>query len=276
MPHLRLIHINRADQASTLTASTSASGFAASAMQNDRKGEAHRSTGTSVTYTLTWTGGTTLGAVALPATNLTSAATIRLRLYDATSAGTLLADSGTVTACPGLNLDNWAWTAARNVNAFAYGGASKAVAWLPANVAGVKRAVIDLADSGNPAGYIDCARIVAGPWWSPERNAGYGCTHQVIDATENARTDAGDLLSDRAPMHEELTYTLPAMTEADRARLVQLTRANGVYRPVFVSLLPAAGTAAEQDHMVYGKRKAAPVAHPFFATYTHDMTIESW
>ena len=276
MPHLRIIHANYADQATSIAASTTSGALAAALMQTDRKGEAHRSTGTSVTYTLTWTGGVSIGGVALPATNLTSAATIRGRLYDATSGGTLLLDTGTNTACPGLTALPWTWAATYNANAFAYGYASKAVAWF-ANTAGVKRAVIDLVDTGNPAGYIDCARIVAGPYWSPEWNAEYGCTTLVVDNTTNARSDAGDLTSDRAPLHAEHTFNLPVITPTDRSELMQIMRANGIWKPVFLSLMPSASSAAaEQDHMVFGKRKSSPIAHPFFENYSHEMTLESW
>jgi hypothetical protein len=276
MPNLRIIHANYADQATSLTASTTSGSLAASLMQTDRKGEAHRSTGTSVTYTLTWTGGVTLGAVALPSTNLTSAATMRVRLYSATSGGTLLLDTGTNTACPGLAAGPWTWTAAYDANAFAYGYLSKAVAWFAAT-AGVKRAVIDLVDTGNPAGYIDCARLVAGPWWSPTWNAEYdGLSTTLVDNTTNARNDAGDLPSDRAPVHQELTLRLPMLPEADRSQLAQIMRANGVWKPIFLSLMPAAGTAAEQDHMVYGKRQNSAFDSPGFARYAHTMTIEGW
>ena len=275
MPTLRIIHINRADQATSLTASTTAGSLVAALMQTDYKGEAHRSTGTSVTYTLTWTAGTTLGAVALPATNLTAAATIRVRLYDATSAGTLLLDTGTITACPGLNLDPWTVTTALNVNQFAYGAAAKAVAWF-ANTAAVKRAVIDLVDTGNAAGYIDCARIVAGPWWSPTWNAEYGATATVVDNTANTRSDAGDLISDRAPMHQELTFRIPILPEADRAALLKAIRANGVWKPVFISLHPGNGTAAEQDHMIYGKRKNATLTLAGYDRFDLAFEIEGW
>ncbi len=277
MPNLRIISANYADQATSIAASTTSGSLAAALMQTDRKGEAHRSTGTSVTYTLTWTGGVSIGGVALPATNLTSAATIRVRLYSDTGCTTLLQDSGTITACPGLTAGPWTWTATYNANAFAYGYASKAVAWFAANEPAVKGAKIDLVDTGNPAGYIDCARIVAGPWWSPEWNAEYGCTTLVVDNTTNTRSDAGDLTSDRAPMHSEHTFNLPVITPADRSELMQIMRANGVWKPVFLSLMPSASSAAaEQDHMVFGKRKSSPIAHPFFETYSHEMTLESW
>ncbi len=275
MANLRIIHRNDADQATTLTASTTSGALAASLMQTDLKGQAHRSTGTSVTYTLTWTGGVTLGAVALPATNLSAAATMRVRLYNATSGGTLLLDTGTNTACPGLGAAPWTWTATFNANAFAYGYLSKAVSWF-ANTAGVKRAVIDLVDTTNAAGYIDCARLVAGPWWAPEWNAEYGVMTQVVDNSANARNDAGDLITDRAPMNEEMTLKLPWLGEADRSQLVQMMRANGVWRPVFLSLFPADGGAAEQDHMIFGKRKPAPIEHPFFATYASTLEMVGW
>lgn len=276
MPILRIIHRNDADQATSLTANTTSGALAAAYMQTDRKGEAHRSTGTSVTYTLTWTGGVTLGAVALPATNLTSAATIRVRLYSDTACTTLLQDSGTITACPGLALGLWTWTATLNANAFAYGGAAKAVCWFEAQQAGVKGMKIDLADATNPAGYIDCARIVAGPWWSPDWGAESGATVLVQDNTTNTRADSGDIASDRAPMHEEMSINLPVLPEADRAQLAQIMRANGVWKPVFLSLTPRAGTAAEQDQMIYGKRKNAPIKHAFYAHFSHPLEIEGW
>jgi len=276
VPNLRVIHGNAADRATSLAASTTAGSLVAAYMQTDLKGQAHRSTGTSVTYTLTWTGGVTMGAVALPATNLTSAATIRVRLYSDTACTALLQDSGAITACPGLAAAPWTWTATYNANAFAYGYLSKAVAWFETQQAGVKGLKIDLADATNPAGYIDCSRIVAGPWWAPTWGAEYGCTTLVVDNSTNARTDAGDLPSDRAPMHQELTLNLPLLSEAERSQLMQILRANGVWKPVFVSLMPRAGTAAEQDHMIYGKRKNSPMSLPYFDRFSHALELESW
>lgn len=276
MPNLRLIHDNAADRATSIAASTTSGALVAAYMQTDLKGQAHRSTGTSVTYTLTWTGGVTIGAVALPATNLTSAATIRVRLFSDTACTALLQDSGAITACPGLAAAPWTWTATYNANAFAYGYLSKAVAWFESQQTGVKGLKIDLADATNPAGYIDCARLIAGPWWAPKWGAEYGCTTLVVDNSTNARTDAGDLPSDRAPMHEELTLHLPALSEAERSQMMQILRSNGVWKPVFVSLMPRAGTAVEQDHMVYGKRKNTPMDLPYFNQFSHSIEIEGW
>ncbi len=276
MPNLRILHVNYADLATSLAASTTAGSLSADLMQNDRKGQAHRSTSTSVTYTATWTAGVSIGAVALPATNLSAAATIRVRLYSDTACTALLQDTGAITACPGFAGVPWTWQATFNANGFAYGVLSKAVAWFSANQAGVKGMKVDLADAGNAAGYIDCARLIAGPWWAPAWNASYGATLLVADNTVNERTDAGDLASDRAPVHEELTFSLPALTEADRAQLMAMLRANGAWKPILVSLMPGRGTAREQDHTVFGKLKPAPVSHPFFETFANEITLQGW
>ena len=148
MPNLRLIHDNAADRATSLAASTTSGALVAANLQNDFKGQVHRSTGTSVSYTLTWTAGETVGAVALPATNLSASATVRVRLYSDTGGTTLIADSGTINACPGLNLGLWNWALPLNGNAFAFGGASKSAVWFDAHYF-ARRCVIDLVDTGN-------------------------------------------------------------------------------------------------------------------------------
>lgn len=276
MPNLRIIHANYADQATSLSASTTSGALAASNLQTDRKGDVHRSTGTSVTYTATWTAGVSIGAVALPATNLSAAATMRVRLFSDTACTAQLQDSGTNAACPGLGAAPWTWTGIFNANAFAYGYLSKAVAWFAANQAGVKGMKVDLVDTGNPAGYIDCARVISGPWWSPQWNPEHGATVMVEDASANTRNDAGDLVTDRAPVHELLTMKLPMLSEAERAQLMQVARANGVWKNIFAALMPGDGTAAEQDYMVYGKRKNTAIELPAFATYAHTLDMEGW
>lgn len=276
MPNLRLIYDNAADRATSLAASTTAGALVAAYLQNDFKGQAHRSTGTSVTYTLTWTAGETVGAVALPATNLSASATIRVRLYSDTGGTTLIADSGTVYACPGLNLGLWNWALPLNGNAFAYGGASKSAVWFSSHYF-ARRCVIDLADTGNPAGYIDNARLVVGAYWEPAYNASYGAQVSVVDRTTNSRNDAGDNLADRGTQHDTLSLSLEWLGETDRARLMQIMRNAGTARNVFVSLLPGwVDAVAEQDHMIYGKRANAGVSFDHYALFSNKIDIEGW
>ena len=276
MPNLRLIHDNAADRATSLAASTTSGALVAAYMQNDFKGQAHRSTGTSVSYTLTWTAGETVGGVALPATNLSASATIRVRLYSDTGGSTLIADSGTVYACPGLNLGLWNWALPLNGNAFAYGGASKSAVWFSSHYF-ARRCVIDLVDTGNPAGYIDNARLVVGAYWEPAYNASYGAQTSVVDRSTNSRNDAGDNLADRSTQHDTLALSLDFLGETDRARLMQIMRNAGTARNVFVSLLPAsASPVAEQDAMIYGKRANAAMSFDHYAVFSNKIDIEGW
>ena len=174
MSNLRIIYDNVADRATSLTASTTAGSLLASNMQNDTKGIVHRSTGLTVVYTLTWTNLTTVGGVGLPATNLSADSTIRVQLYSDTACTTQLADSGTIYACPGNTLETWNWTLPLNANAFAFGGLSKSSCWFTNHYA-VRGCKITLTDtSANTAGYIDCSRLVVGPYWEPKQNVQNG------------------------------------------------------------------------------------------------------
>jgi len=273
MPNLRIITSNVADT-STLTASTTAGALVAANMLADRKGTAHRSTGTSVTYTLTWAALQSIGAVVLPATNLTAAATIRVRLYSDAAGTTLIHDTGAVAACPGVD-HSW-YGATVTAPAFAYGALSKVARWLPQHY-NARRCVIDLADATNPAGFIDCSRLVIGPWWEPARNASYGAQAQLVDSSTTERTEAGDLVAERGPVHESLSFDLKFLAESDRATLMQLLRRFGTSRNFFLSLRPAdSAAAAERDHMVYGKRRSAVFANDMPLNFTHSIEMESW
>ncbi|HEY1102975.1 MAG TPA: hypothetical protein VGE70_06070, partial [Burkholderiaceae bacterium] len=150
MANLRIISDNAADRA-TIVASSTAGSYGVANLKNELKGVPHRSGGTSVSFTLTWPNFQSVGGVAIPACNLTADATIRVRAWNAESGGTLLADTGNLFACPGANAGDPDWTVPLNANAFAFGGASKAVAFLNDHYA-VKRVQIDLVDTLNAAG----------------------------------------------------------------------------------------------------------------------------
>lgn len=273
---LNVIFDNAADRATSIAASTTSGTLVASNMQNDFKGQTHRSTGTSVTYTLTWTAGESVGGLGMPATNLTAAATVRMRLYSDTACTALIADSGTVYACPGLNLGLWNWANPINANAFAYGGVSKVGVWLD-QMYFAKGCIIDLVDSGNAAGYIDNARLVVGAYWTPTQNANYGLQVAVNDTTKNSRNDAGDNPSDRGVVYDTMTLELKYMQEVDRQQLMYLIRNAGSARNMFFSILPGnSSSVAEQDAMIYGKRKNAPVSFDAFAIFSSKLDMEGW
>lgn len=276
MPNLRIIFDNVANT-STLTASTTAGSLVESNMLTDAKASVHRSTGTSVVYTMTWATAQKIGGVALPATNLTSAATIRVQLYSDTAGTTQIADSGVKNACASAHLGLHGWGANINANAFAYGGASKTAAWFTTQPATVGRCVITLTDAANPAGYIDCARIVAGPYWEAPTNPDYGVTSGITDLTKTARAESGDALTTRGAQYQSMSLNLANLAEADRAAFAKIVRSAGSYRNLFFSLLPDnVDASAEQDHMVYGKRANGAFTFDFFNSFSTNVEIEGW
>jgi hypothetical protein len=273
MPNMRVISNNVADSA-TLSASTTSGALAAANMLNEYKGRVHRATGTSVTYTLTWTALQSIGAVVLPASNVSAAATIRVRLYSDTAGTTLVADSGTVLAAPALDLSWWGGTV--NANSFAYGALAKTAVWFSTHV-NARRCVIDIVDGSNPAGYIDCARLVVGAYWSPTYNAETGAQGGPYDTSAATRNDAGDLMPDRGIVYDTLTLDLKRLPEADRVQLLTIVRAAGTWKNILVSLLPGnTSAAAERDHMVYGKRANAGTAMDAWPYYSNRVEIQGW
>lgn len=276
MRNLRLIYDNCADRAVSLTASSTAGNLDTANLLNDFKGQVHRSVGLSVSYTITWGDVEQIGGVALPATNLSASATVRVRLYSDTVGSGLLADSGVIPACPGLNLGYGDWSRPRNSNAFALGGASKTSVWFESHHA-ARRCVIDLVDAGNTAGYIDCARLVLGSYWQPFYNASYGAQVNLVDTSGISRNDAGDLLVDRKARHDAMSFSLTQMPEADRARLMQILRNAGTSRNLFISLLPAGFSAvAEQDSMIFGKRRDGAITFDFYNAFSSKFDVDGW
>lgn len=274
MANLRIIFDNAADRA-TVAASTTASGSSVQNVQNDYKTVAHRSNGPSVTYTLTWASAQSIGGLHLQG-NYTADATIRVRLYSDAAGTTLVADSGVQYACPGLDLGMWDWTQPLNANAFAFGGISKTSVWFPAHHS-VRRAVIDVVDTNNPAGYIDTARIVAGGFWSPEYNAGYGVEVSSNDTSTSSRNDSGDLLATRGTKHDVLKFSLENMPETDRGRLMQLLRNVGTAKNFFISLVPDSTSPVRvQDYMVYGNRSNASLRWDWYNGFSNSIDLEGW
>lgn len=274
MANLRIIHDNAAGRA-VLQASSTAGGLIATNTLTELKGQIHRSVGTSVTYTLAWSNPEQIQAVALPATNLSLSSTIRVRLYSDAAGTSLVTDTGVVPACQVAPKLPWNMTVF-NANAFAYGGYTKTAVYFPVPHA-ARRCVIDIVDSTNPAGYIDCARLVVGAYWSPEKNAGYGAQFSLVDNSVASRNDAGDVLVELQPRHETMSFSINEMYEADRNALMQIIRSVGVSRNILVSLLPESDNAqSEVEGLIYGKRANSPFSLDYYRAYSHKVDIEGW
>ena len=258
----------------SLTATSTGVGFSVNNLLTEKKSLVHRSVGTSVTYKFRWWD-REIGGVVLPATNLSPAATVRV-LITSLDKGLVKFNSDEVLACPGADGTWYGWSGQRDVNGFQAGYSSKVAVWVPP---GIDRGFcsITLSDPGNPAGFIDCSRILLGPVWEPEHNFSYGAELTVSDSSEGRRSEAGDLVIARGFRFDRLSLKLDELEPADRAELRKILLASGTSNRVFVSAFPGSADAAlEHDHMVYGRLSEAPMSHPFFDTFSAPIEVEGW
>ena len=283
MSNLRIIYDNAADRA-TITASSNTN--LAVNMRNDYKGQIHRSSGTTVTYTLSWSSpGETIGGIVLPATNMSFLGNISASLTHSGGTATISNSS----ACPNTTLTEWkkAKTLVNgsfvsvplNANIFPYGGLSKTAVWFTQNYTGCTNLTITVTDTGG-IGYVDCARIVCGEYWSPSINLSReGLVVSSTDSTQVSRSDAGDLLADQGFVTDELAFNLSLLTAADRDQLLKIAKYTGISKSVAVCAFPDTtnqNNAEQQTYLVYGKFDNANVDYIVSSYYSQSLKVKGW
>lgn len=275
MANLRVVYDNAADRAS-LSASTTAGSLAVSNLLTDIKSEIWRSTGSTATITLNWPAGELVGMVAFPFCSLSSGAQIRVRCYTLATDANPVFDTGYQMAAEAPPFDVWGWgSEPLGVNAYAYGGSAYGVVWFAIQTA--QKMVIDIDDSSNPLGYIECSRIVTGTYWEATYNPEYGSV--VVgaeDLSTHQRTDAGDLRTDRGAIYKTLTVDLSYLTPIDRNAIWRVLRGNSMSRPIYLSVVPQATDAFdEQIFQIYGKMtKGASMKYAFMNQYSSQLDIQ--
>jgi hypothetical protein len=282
MPNMRIISTNLTDTTSTITASTTTTGFEIANVKSDYKSTFHRSGAatTTVTYTLSWAADQTINAVSLPCTNLTSTATVQVILKNSSAA--TIVDSNTIAACTGSPIKSLNASTPTG-NLFQLGVLSKTSVWFPSTYTNVRSLTITVSDTGVAATGIDCARIVCGTYWQPTYNASRdGLDLGITDTSQNSRTDAGDLVSDRGFINDELSLNLGLLTDTDRNNLLQIIRTAGVNRNILVSVFPTDYNASgpnnttEQHYTVYGKRANSSLNYVIQGYSSSNLQITGW
>jgi hypothetical protein len=273
--NLRVVYNNAADRA-TLTASSTAGTCVVTNLQSDFKSEVWRSNTTTETVTMTWAVGEIIGMVALAFCSLSSAATFRIKAYNLSTDSTPAYDA-TKLCCPASMFDAFYWgTEPLGVNAYSYGGATYAVAWIPPNA--YQKIELVITDS-NPLGYIEASRLVCGTYWSPTYTAEMGAAVGVVDNSKQERTDAGDLRTDRGTVHKTLNFDLNFLTQQDRNSLYNIIVGNGLFRPLYVSLLPEETSdqdqIGEQVFQIYGKMsRQGSIKYQFVNQFSTQLELE--
>ena len=256
--NLRVVYQNLVNIATTtVVASTTASNTSAANLKLDSKGSVWRSTGTTATITVTFSADQEVAAVIIPFCNLTTSSTISFICRNAATATVTNGSSGTISCAPFLQVtpSNWG-TTPQGVSTYAYGGGTCARAYLPNDVKVTCRSVvITITDTSNADGYIECARLLVGSYWSPQYNTSYGLSTNTVDLSENVRTESGNLVTNRGTQYKKLSFDLSYLTQVDRQALNSIIKGNGIAKGIFVSLFPenSIDYNVEGLHQIYGK-----------------------
>jgi hypothetical protein len=278
MANVRIIYDDAAERVSSITAATSASGYDPITLKSNTKSLAHRSSSTSVTYTLTWSSAQSINGLILPATNLSSSATISVSVNGISSSS--------ISACPNTTLDSY--LGIKNLSSFPYGGLSKVAYWWP-SLQSVTTLGITLTDTNRTSNataiatgyaypnYIDCSRIVCGKYWEPSIGVSKtGLELTINDTTQTSRSDTGDLFSDRGTIYDQLSFNLDVLTKTDREELIKLLKTVGNYKNLAVSIFPDLNSRTEQDYLIYGKRETSSISYLIHNYYSSNFSITGW
>lgn len=293
--NLRIIYQNLIDLSTTsISTSSLASGYSVSNLKSDIKSLTWRSTtSTKASIILDFGSQKTVGGIVLAFSNLTST-TPTMKIIGHNSALSFNASALTVPTSPAfntgdvscclwnsLNLPQWGTDPVGSSN-YSYGGGTYARVWLNSTQAAtpVRYLGIEISDPGNTSGYIEVSRLIAGSYWSPKYNTGYGMQAGIKDLSEHIRTDGGDLLTKRGPRVKTLNFDLQWLAGSDRKEMTKLLLGNGMPKPLFISLFPDS-TDTDDDyqregiHQIYGKMVQVPgVSYTNYEIYSTSIELE--
>lgn len=271
--NLRIVYDNIISQASSLAATSSNSAYPVANLQSPSKTKVWRSTSTTAqTLTINWTTDQNISCVILPYTNLSSAATITIKLYNASS---LIYTSSTTTAVTAVLSSPYKPAIASGVYRYSFGINNCARKYFT-QTAGVRKLEIILTDASNSDGYIEAATAITGTYWSPTYNTSFGVQIGVEDSSTTSRTQAGNLVTDIGTSNKTLQFELNYLTDTDRDYLFSIINSIGKKAPIYVSLFPEdTDPKKEQTYQIYGKLRDMPtLTHPMYTVYSSSISIE--
>lgn len=234
--------------AATVTATDELGNFPVTNLQTKQPSVKWRTAGLSPAVVIDLGSAGAINLVGLFATNTTSAATWRIRA--AASEANLTAspgyDSGSVAAWPetGMATD---WPA---VNLIHWLTAAQTFQWWR----------IDLADAGNPAGYLQAGRVYVAAAWQPTRNLQRGWSIEPQDESETFRAQGGQEYDEIRPQRRIAKFRLAFLSEDELYdNVFEIDRRQGRTGDVFVMRDPTHASHLHKQS-VYGTLKGSEPA----------------
>lgn len=211
-----LVGVNRAD-AGTMSASSAA--LPAANLQDRQITKVWRSTATVAWVQCDFGQARWIELVALIGLAITQLGTWRIRLSDDPTFATAAYDSGAVRAWPiigghgALPWGVWSWGDLLGEEDAAYYTIT-ALQLLPEAVV-ARYLRIDIDDTGNPDGFVQAGRLIAGPAYRPSYNLDYGWEIGFVDESGIDRSRGGQTWVDERPRYRVARFTLSGISEAE-------------------------------------------------------------
>lgn len=253
--NFRVISTNDAD-AATLTSADFVASLPVTNLQIEGRARVARTTNATGSKTIkgNWPAAKVVGALVLYGCNFTSQATTRLECYSgANQTGTVVYDSGTVTALEALGWGDFGWGLAPwGATVFTGWSSTFAVLWLPQAVSALSFRVT-VTDAANPAGYLQIKRLLIGSYFEPVVNPDFGLQLGWATNDQQVRTMASSIRTDIRARYRNLSGNLGGLEPGERAIFMEIARAVGLASELFVSVYPDATGAQKRDYSMLCK-----------------------
>jgi hypothetical protein len=191
--------------------------------------------------------------------NLSAAATVRW-MRGTTAGGSDVADSGAINA--------WSFSPR------AYDGAVYDVQLIQATQTSAQYDEIEIADTGNAAGYVELGRVFIGPAFAPAIGPSYGLRDGHSDLSTVGRAHSGAQWVAPSRRLRTAAFTLPYLSLAEGGDLHQMEQIEGLTGEV--AYLPHVSKPAmrQQYGFVGLSRELSGIEYPYFRAQAKALSIE--
>jgi hypothetical protein len=266
---------NRADEA-TLTAGSAVATLPVTNLQDRQIVKPWRTATTQADFGQPQT----IGVVALIRHNFSQGSRWRLRVGDDPSFAGVAHDSGWVEVWPQIEefgalpwgVFQWGGLVPQEVAAQI---TLSAHYLLPVPVV-AQHLRLDVDDAGNPAGYLQAGRLVAGPAYRPSRDLLYGWSIGFEDPSVVSKSRGGQTWIDVQERFRVLRFTLGNLNETEAFVNVfdYLHRRKGIAGDVLV--IPRADRPDQfHNQAIYGRlRTLEPLTNPYWESFETNFEVE--
>lgn len=215
-----------------------------------------------------------LSGIVLWRHNLTTAARIRLELFDQDNAtGSKVYDSGPFEAIEAKTLGDLQFgLEPLGATTFSDWDLAYSVKWF--ELVAAKSGRLTISDPANLDGFLEICRVYLGRSLEPVFNVDLGHVLKWRTQTKEARTAGGTIHTLETSVFRELEFDLAHLEPGERSQWFDEVRKVSTHRDFFISLRPEAGGSTERDYAFAAKLENIPpfVSQP--GRYSAKFTVK--